>query len=156
MQQQGDELRVASLRCAICHIARGPDADRSGSLWKVENNSDQWRRDDYVQKNPDRFSIAGRSGSGQCSNRLPVRLHQVRQGWGNLFVQRHAVGGLRQVRLVRVREPDGPDHLFGFSVPVDERRQPALLLLWRHRFELQQQLFVEQQHQLELEQLVVE
>ena len=69
----------------------------------------------------------------------------MRQGRGNLFVQRHTFGGLRQVRHVRVREPDRPDHLFGFSVPIDRRWQPALLLLWRYRVELEQQLDFEQQ-----------
>jgi hypothetical protein len=33
-----------------------------------ENNSDQWRRDDYVSKSLNRFGIAGGIGSGKCSN----------------------------------------------------------------------------------------
>ena len=70
----------------------------------------------------------------------------MRQGRGNLFVQRHTFGGIRKVRHLRVREPDRPNYLFGFTVPVDQRWQPALLLLWRYRVELQQQLHVEQQH----------
>ena len=35
--------------------------------------------------------------------------------------------------------------MFGFPVPVDRRWQPALLLLWRYRVELEQQLDFEQQ-----------
>ena len=96
------------------------------------------------QKSLDRFGIARGIGSGKCSNRLSVRLHQVRQGRGNLFLQRHTFGGLRKVRHVRVRDPDRPNHLFGFAVPVDQRWQPALLLVRRYAVvELQQQLHVD-------------
>ena len=80
----------------------------------------------------------------QCRDRLPGGLYQVRQGRGHLLLHRDALGCLRQVGNVRLRDAHGADHLPGFAVPVDRRRQPALLLVLEHRFVV----FEQQQHEL--------
>ena len=163
MQEQGDELRVATLRCAICHIARGSGPDKSELAWKARTNSDQWRRDDYISEiYLIGSALLAATAAANAATDYPTGYTKcAKEGETCSFSGTRSVAYGKSGTFVYATLT-GPITCSGFSVPVDQRAQPALLLVWRYRLvELeQQQLDFEQQFELraaaQLEQLVFE
>jgi len=81
-----------------------------------------------------------------CGYRLSGWLHEMRQRGRDLQFQRHALGGVRQGRHVRLRNSHRARELRGVAVPVDQRGHTPLLLVRSCRFRLFQLHELERRH----------
>ena len=139
MQNRGTR-RALPRGCARFVISREGTSDvqfrrenHRSHRWRDDKHSSHWRRDDYVSKSIDRGSITCRGGCSERCHRLPVGLHEMRQGRRNLFVLGLALGGVRQIRVFCLRDPDRSHHLPGLIVPFHQCWKSALLLVRPHR-----------------------